>query len=39
VPKSRIATTPSAGSRERRLERKRHQQRTKSLRRTPHGDD
>ena len=39
VPKSRIATTPSAGSRERRLEGKRHQRRIKSLRRTPHGDD
>lgn len=39
VPKSRIATTPSAGSRERRLEGKRHQQGIKSLRRTPHGDD
>lgn len=39
VPKRRIATTPSAGSRERRLERKRHQQLTKSLRRTPRADD
>jgi len=39
VPKRRIATQPSAGSRERRLERKRHQQRTKSLRRAPPGED
>jgi ribosome-associated protein len=39
VPKRRIATAPSAGSRERRLERKRHQQRTKSLRRAPPAED
>jgi len=39
VPKRRIATAPSAGSRERRLERKRHQQRIKSLRRAPPADD
>ena len=39
VPKSRIATAPSGASRERRLERKRQQQRLKSLRRTPGGDE
>jgi ribosome-associated protein len=39
APKNRIATAPSVASRERRLEHKRHQRRTKSLRRAPHGDD
>jgi len=39
VPNRRIATQPSAGSRERRLERKRHQQRIKSLRRAPVAED
>ena len=39
VPKRRLATQPSAGSRDRRLERKRHQQRIKSLRRAPPGED
>lgn len=39
APKSRIATAPSRASRERRLERKHRQQRSKSLRRTPYGED
>jgi ribosome-associated protein len=39
VPKRRIATAPSGASRERRLEHKRYQQRIKSLRRRPPGED
>lgn len=39
VPKRRIATQPSAGSRERRLEGKRRQQQVKSLRRVRLGED
>ena len=35
VPRRRVATTPSASARERRLERKRRRARTKALRRPP----
>ncbi len=35
VPRARVATRPSPGSAQRRLERKHHQQRTKRLRRAP----
>ncbi len=35
VPRKRIATKPSAGARERRLEKKRRRSRTKALRRPP----
>jgi ribosome-associated protein len=39
VPKVRIATRPGAGSIERRLEHKHHQQRIKRLRRTPAAEE
>jgi ribosome-associated protein len=39
APKTRIATRPSAGSAQRRLERKHHQQRTKRLRRAPSAEE
>lgn len=39
TPKPRIATAPSASSRERRLEHKRRQRHTKALRRAPGGED